>query len=69
MARSNDLGLPDAFIDWVEEIIDTHLNLSDSELRAHLLKATGEDFTESYIKRQRAFAHERRHRADLHPEP
>lgn len=68
MARENDLGLPDAFIEWLDEIVECNLSMSLPELREYVFKTTGEDFSEAYLRRQRIRVGETINRADRHPD-
>jgi len=68
MPRSNDLGLPDAFIEWIDDIVAENLNLSNDELVTLVHKTTGEEFTVGYIEHLRTLARALERRADRYPE-
>ena len=67
--RNNDLDLPPEFIEWIEELVENSLTLSLPELRAYIFKATGEDFSESYLERARINVSRAINRADRFPDP
>jgi hypothetical protein len=66
--RENDLGLPPAFIEWVDEIIECNLTLSLPELQRYIFRTTGELFTEGYLKRARRHVSSIINRADRYPD-
>ena len=66
--RDNDRDLPPGFIEWVDEIIECNLSMSEPELQRYIFKTTGEEFTEDYLKHQRKLISGRINRADRYPE-
>lgn len=69
MPLENDLHLGPGFLEWLDEIIELNLSMSLEELREHIHKTTGEDFSLSYLRRQRVRVSQAINRADRYPDP